>query len=188
MGSKSRQFNVVFARAQEILRKTLGMELVELQNRVQEKEDAKDKEKEKDGKQDKKDVVGMKKKGAWRGPRTLFLLTCSAVAPTGTKSYMLRSVLDPRLIQIASSIDHDILRIEQADLSADDQHALNDSEETSSEPTGAILAWEQADSLGTVGLLYVVLSLILVHGRALADSKHRPTIQILALTSILQTT
>lgn len=39
-----------------------------------------------------------------------------------------------------------------------------------SEPTGAILAWEQADQLGSVGLLYVVLSLILVHGRTIADS------------------
>jgi melanoma-associated antigen len=65
MGSKSRQFNVVFARAQGILSQTLGMELVELQNRVQEQDESNDKD-GKDGKsnkKEKKDAVGMKKKG-----------------------------------------------------------------------------------------------------------------------------
>ena len=37
MGSKSRQFGEVFSIAQGILRKTWGMELVELQQQVQEK-------------------------------------------------------------------------------------------------------------------------------------------------------
>lgn len=74
MGSKSRRFNEVYARAQEILRRTLSMELVELQNRVEDKEPPKDatqqqqqqQQKEK-GKKDKekKDVTGLKKKGAF---------------------------------------------------------------------------------------------------------------------------
>ena len=51
----------------------------------------------------------------------------------------------------------------------DDEH-VRDEDEGVCEPTGAILAWENADLLGVVGLLYVILSLILVHGRTLPDS------------------
>lgn len=56
MGSKSRRFADVLARAQDILHKTFGMELVELHNRVEDKD--------KDVKKEKKDAVGMAKKGA----------------------------------------------------------------------------------------------------------------------------
>lgn len=56
MGSKSRRFADVLARSQDILRKTFGMELVELHNRVEDKD--------KDVKKEKKDAVGMAKKGA----------------------------------------------------------------------------------------------------------------------------
>lgn len=63
MGSKSRRFAEVFARAQEILRKTFGMELVELQNRVEEPSE-KDKDPKDDKKQQKdKAAPGIKKKG-----------------------------------------------------------------------------------------------------------------------------
>ena len=61
MGSKSRRFAEVYARAQDILRKTFGMELVELQNRVEEKEA--DKEGQQKDKKD-KNAPGLKKKGA----------------------------------------------------------------------------------------------------------------------------
>ena len=94
---------------------------------------------------------------------------CSVAAPTGTKTYILRSVLDPQLIQLATVPDAEILEIEQEDAAADEQHVKDDDGNTSA-ATGAILAWQSGDSLGTVGLLYVILSLILVNGRALADS------------------
>ena len=94
----------------------------------------------------------------------------SSATPTGTKTYILRSKLDPRLIQMAATPDDDILRIEQADLRGDEQHAVDDDEAEISEPTGAIIAWERGDQLQSVGLLYVILSLILVHGRTIADS------------------
>ncbi|EKM51401.1 uncharacterized protein PHACADRAFT_152114 [Phanerochaete carnosa HHB-10118-sp] len=151
MGSKSRRFAEVYMRAQATLRKTFSMELIELQNRVEEREPPKDAQQR--DKKDKKDVTGLKKKAA----------------PTGTKTYILRSTLDPRLIKIAASADPDILRIEQADLAIDEEHA-RDEDDVVSQPTGAILAWENADTLGTVGLLYVILSLILVHGRNLPDN------------------
>ncbi len=56
MGSKSRKFGEVFTRAQEILRKTFGMELVELQTRVEEKDDEQKKDLEK---------LGIKKKSGF---------------------------------------------------------------------------------------------------------------------------
>lgn len=34
---------------------------------------------------------------------------------------------------------------------------------------GAILKWEKADQLSAVGVLYVVLALVLVHGRGISD-------------------
>lgn len=49
----------------------------------------------------------------------------------------------------------------------------NDDEGVRSSDTGAILAWQSSDQLGTVGILYVVLALILVHGRAMSDSEYR---------------
>lgn len=71
---------------------------------------------------------------------------------------------------MAAMPDDDILRIEQEDLRRDEQHAVDEDEANISEPTGAIIAWERGDQLQSVGLLYVILSLILVHGRAIADS------------------
>ena len=65
MGSKSRRFGEVYGRAQQILKNTFGMELVELQNRVEEKEPPKEAQKEKDKEKEKKDknAPGLKKKG-----------------------------------------------------------------------------------------------------------------------------
>ncbi|PSR84217.1 hypothetical protein PHLCEN_2v5505 [Hermanssonia centrifuga] len=140
MGSKSRKFGEVFARAQEILRKTFGMELVELQTRVEEKDDEQKKDLEK---------LGIKKK----------------TASTHTKTFILRSVLHPSLIEIAASPDDDILRVEQADHTEDD-----DDDEGSPRCTGALLAWQNSDQLGSVGVLYVILALILVNGKTMSDS------------------
>ena len=102
---------------------------------------------------------------------TLASADCStAAAPTGTKTWILRSVLSSGLIQLAATPDAEILQIEQEDAGADEQHAKDDDDENAPTLTGAILAWQSGDSLGTVGLLYVILSLILVNGRALGDS------------------
>ena len=76
LGSKGRRFAEILQLAQQTLRKTFGMELVELQ-RVQvgggaAVVDDTEKEKEKDGKKQKKkekekmDAVGMKKKGLYK--------------------------------------------------------------------------------------------------------------------------
>ncbi|THG96099.1 hypothetical protein EW026_g5671 [Hermanssonia centrifuga] len=131
MGSKSRKFGEVFTRAQEILRKTFGMELVELQTRVEEKDDEQKKDLEK---------LGIKKK----------------TASTNTKTFILRSVLHPSLIEIAASPDDDILRVDQADHTEDD---VGDE----------------------VGVLYVILALILVNGKTISDSELRSLLKRMRL-------
>ena len=37
--------------------------------------------------------------------------------------------------------------------------------------SGCILAWESGDQLSAIGLLHVVLSVILVNGKVISDSK-----------------
>ncbi|GJE95223.1 MAGE domain-containing protein [Phanerochaete sordida] len=165
MGSKSRRFAEVYARAQQLLSTTFGMELVELQHRVEEKEPPKEAQKEKDKDKKDKNAPGLKKKAA----------------PTGTKTYILRSKLDPRLIKIATSPDADILRSEQEDLPVDDERP-KDEDERVSDPSGSIIAWENADNLGSIGLLYVILSLVLVHGRNLPDTELKTYLRRLRLT------
>ncbi len=86
-------------------------------------------------------------------------------ASTNTKTFILRSVLHPSLIEIAASPDDDILRVDQADHTEDD-----DGDEGSSRCTGALLAWQNSDQLGSVGVLYVILALILVNGKTISDS------------------
>lgn len=96
-------------------------------------------------------------------------LRCSTppypAAPTGTKTYILRSILDPALIELAAKQDEDILVLEQ------DENGANDDTEDVSPSTGAIFSWQSSDQLGSIGLLYVILSLILVNGKAILDSE-----------------
>ena len=90
-------------------------------------------------------------------------------APTGTKTWIVRSTLDPALIEMATSRDDDILTVEKENplgIANDD----SDDEGVRSTDTGAILAWQSSDQLGSIGILYVVLALILGHGRAISDS------------------
>ncbi|KAI0089714.1 MAGE family-domain-containing protein [Irpex rosettiformis] len=182
LGSKSRQFGEILQLAQQTLRKTFGMELVELQRGLQGGElDAgvgNGQNKDKDGKKEKKkgvDALGMKKKAA----------------PSGTKTWILRSVLDDRLISLAVSPDNDIKTVEQehrmqlaeADLVGinGDETDDEDAAAVRSTNTGAILAWQGADQLSAVGVLYVVLALVLVHGRSISDTDLRRTLKRLRI-------
>jgi hypothetical protein len=70
----------------------------------------------------------------------------------------LRSLLDPELIRLASIPDEDIRTQELAD-------AVNDELPVS----GTILAWQTSDQMASYGTLYVILSLILVNGKTIAD-------------------
>ncbi|KAI0074878.1 hypothetical protein K474DRAFT_1625296 [Panus rudis PR-1116 ss-1] len=140
MGSKPRQFTRVLARAQDMLRGTFGMELVEMVARVDLEPAAKD------------DAASQKKKAT----------------PAGTRSYILRSALDPTLISKACAQNTALLQVEQSE-----RVLLQDVEDENTIGTrsvGSILAWQYADQLGSIGILHVILALILVNGRAISDS------------------
>ncbi|KAI0942216.1 hypothetical protein AcW1_002900 [Taiwanofungus camphoratus] len=160
LGTNRRALNIVLSRAQEILRKTFGMELVELQSRAERDMDDNDKDAE---------LLlntGMKKRAA----------------PSGTKSYILRSVLHPIIIEQAVAANADILAVEQADLAnGNDDNDDDDGAGTSS--NGSILAWHTADQLGSIGILYVILALILVDGRVVSDNDLRALLKRLRLPS-----
>lgn len=76
---------------------------------------------------------------------------------------MLRSILDPIIIEHAALTDEQILEDEAADVPSDDD------DDASPRSYGSIISWSNADQLGAIGILYVVLSLILVSGRVMAD-------------------
>ncbi|OCH91978.1 MAGE-domain-containing protein [Obba rivulosa] len=151
LGTSPRAFNTVFANAQNILRNTFGMELVELQANP------------KGG--DEETAKLMKNTGVKK-----------RAAPTGTKTYILRSTLDPALIELANAADPDLLaeeRVEYEDAEAVDELDLR--------TYGSILAWNTSDQLGTVGILYIILALILVEGRVLSDNDLKALLKRLRL-------
>ena len=104
---------------------------------------------------------------------------CIAAA-SGSKSYILRSILDPIILDYAALTDQEIYEQEIEDLpeGADDAALVT---------YGSIISWSDSDQLGSLGILYVVLALILVSGRVIADSAHIVCILRLALTEPLQT-
>jgi len=85
----------------------------------------------------------------------------------GSKTYILRSVLHPLIIEYAALTDEQILEEEAADTLDDD-----DEDGFGLRTYGSIISWSNADQLGSIGVLYVVLTLILVSGRVMTDSTH----------------
>ncbi|CCM00210.1 uncharacterized protein FIBRA_02238 [Fibroporia radiculosa] len=158
LGSSTRAFNTVLARAQEILRKTFGLELVELQSRAALDQDADDKD------ADLLKNTGVKRKGA----------------SSGTKTYILRSVLHPAIIAQANAPDPEILALEREEPALVDGEDAREND-SSSRATGSILAWHQSDELGSVGVLYTVLALILVDGRVMRENDLRAYLKRLGL-------
>jgi len=155
MGSNTRSFNSVMEQAQMILRKTFGMELVELRSRAglgqEENADA-----------DGEERTGLKKKAA----------------AAGSKTYILRSVLSSTIIEHAALTDADILEEEAVDMPD------NDDEDEVYRTYGGIMSWSHSDQLQAMGVLYVILALILVNGKALDDLALRAYLKKLRLTSI----
>jgi melanoma-associated antigen len=96
-----------------------------------------------------------------------FAASLLTVAASGSRTYILRSVLDPVIIEYASLTDELILEEEAADAPDDD----DDDDLLGFRTYGSIISWSQADQLGHVGLLYVILTLILVSGRVMSDGK-----------------
>ncbi|GBE88892.1 Melanoma-associated antigen G1 [Sparassis crispa] len=163
LGSSTRAFNTVMERAQDILHKVFGMELVELQARPEPDKDANDKDAEL------LKGTGVKKRAA----------------PTGTKTYILRSVLAPSIIERACAPNAEIRAAEQADRAdavAEDENDDDDDNRVGKRSTGSIFAWHAADQLGSVGMLYVILALILVEGKVISDNDLRGILKRLRLS------
>ena len=74
--------------------------------------------------------------------------------------YIVRSILDPSLIKLACLHDRDISNQEREDGMPEDL------------VSGSILSWQTADQIASYGILFVILSLILVHGKAIPDSTY----------------
>jgi hypothetical protein len=83
---------------------------------------------------------------------------------SGTKSYILRSILHPTIIDKAAQSDDAIL--------AEESEAIpetEDDEDSWPRAYGSIISWSNSDQLNSVGILHVILSLILVSGRVMSE-------------------
>lgn len=83
----------------------------------------------------------------------------------------MRSVLHPVIIEHAALTDEQIYEEEHVDAPSDDE----DDEGTPVRSYGSILSWSTSDQLGPTAILYTILALILVSGRAMSDSKVYPS-------------
>lgn len=124
-------------------------------------------------------------------------------AALGSKTYILRSILDPNLIELAMKTDADILaeeamldfssgdffgndaggegggrgghggggRVRILDDDEEEEDWNDDDDDTEMQPKtyGSILSWTQTDQLANMGVLYVILSLILINGRVIDE-------------------
>ncbi|KAF7359315.1 MAGE domain-containing protein [Mycena sanguinolenta] len=164
LGSNGRAFNRVFTTAQGILRNTFGMELVELRSRAElDKDTAAPGTQNQDGLEEARKAAGVKKKSA----------------AAGSKTYILRSTLDSRIIAEAALTREEILEEEAADAPSDDD---DDDENGSGASTyGSIISWSNADQVGALGVLYVILALILVSGRVMGDQDLRAMLKRMRL-------
>lgn len=190
IGLQRGAFKTVFEEAQKILRGTFGMELVELPTRTATHDTAggatgKDKTQEKAGTQngdegagDRQAVTGLRKKGAVHVLR-LFAISlplfhsskidvcsdCPLAVSQGSKMYILRSALDPVLIERTTLTNKRILEAEAAE-APDDVDGTDPGMRT----YGCLIAWNSADQLSALGILHVILALILVSGKIITDS------------------
>ncbi|KIK95751.1 hypothetical protein PAXRUDRAFT_826703 [Paxillus rubicundulus Ve08.2h10] len=155
LSSNTRSFNVVFEKAQRLLRKTFAMELVELQSRSFREQDPA-------AGDDLHNATGVKKKAA----------------AVGSKTYILRSILDISVIEQAALTDERLLE-EQITEGPDDE----DEDEDIPRNYGSIISWSTADQLAALGLLHVVLALILVSGRSISELELRGNLKRLRIPS-----
>jgi melanoma-associated antigen len=103
--------------------------------------------------------------------RVLTLAWLVAVVAAGSKTYILRSILDPLIIEHAALTDEHLLEAEAADMPSDEEEAESDDERFGPRYYGSIISWSKADQLGPLGIQYVILALILVSGRVISDGQ-----------------
>ncbi|KAI0752475.1 MAGE-domain-containing protein [Daedaleopsis nitida] len=159
LGSSGRTFPTILMLANKHLRDTFGMELVELHSMPSDKDMS-----EKDAEMLKN--TGVKKKAT----------------ATGTKSFILRSYLDPALIELACTPDQELKELEQQENRDENEEFAEDDNPVSTRSTGSLFAWHNTDQLPSVGILYVILALILVEGRVISDGDLRAILKRLQLS------
>ncbi|CAA7264566.1 unnamed protein product [Cyclocybe aegerita] len=169
LGPNARSFNRVFELAQKKLREVFGMELVELPTRAGLEKDGNE-----EGADEPRLETGLKKKAN----------------ALGSKSYIIRSCLDPALIELAAQTDEDVLAEEAGDQGtlypsalSDDEGDGGDDEDGPPKFYGSLIAWSRADQLGSTGILYVILALLLANGRVMSDMDLRRHLKTLHLSS-----
>ncbi|KAK0236547.1 MAGE-domain-containing protein [Armillaria nabsnona] len=150
LGSNTRAFNQVLQLAQTTLQKTFGMELVELRSRA---ELGKDGVGGDEDLEEARKAVGVKKKAA----------------AAGSKSYILRSILNPTIIEEAAQVSEKILGEEASEEDDND----DDDDERGARSYGSLISWSHTDQIGSLGILHIILALILVSGRVLSDAELR---------------
>lgn len=90
---------------------------------------------------------------------------------------MVRSVLHPLIIHHAARNFPGILEEESGDqgtlfpLSLEDDADDEDDAEKPPKYYGSLISWTRNDQLGSIGILYVILALVLVNGRVLTDGR-----------------
>ncbi|KAI0260610.1 MAGE family-domain-containing protein [Gloeopeniophorella convolvens] len=160
LGQRRGQFKTVFERAQQTLRLTFGMELVELPTRsatAADRSQTQTQTQTQGGDDDgERAVTGLRKK----------------VAAQGSKTYILRSTLDPALISYAAQPHKRVREVEAAAIDPDAEGGVE-------EPHGALLA--AGENPVPLGVLHVVLALVLASGRVLPDGELRALLRRLRL-------
>ncbi|KAJ3871256.1 MAGE family-domain-containing protein [Lentinula edodes] len=175
----SRSFNRVFERAQSILNHTFGMELNQG-----------------------KTTEGLLSCRVTEGKATGSKRKVHVSAPTGSKTYILRSILHSTLISLAALPDEEILTAELDDASdeLDDDgtpapsqiqgsRRPRRSQSTSLSPptcTGTLLSFSSPtlpalENVAALGIQNVILSLILTSGRLISDRELRGALRQLHL-------
>lgn len=96
-------------------------------------------------------------------------LPLSATA-AGSKTYILRSCLNTSLIEMALEPDNRLLAEEKKDLPEEEAGRYTRADEDQPPTTyGSIISWSHTEQVGSIGILYTILALILVNGRVLSD-------------------
>lgn len=188
----TRQFKRVYERAQGILETTFGLQLQELPSKVGLDQEAAEVKKIKKASNGEDELRGVRKAaiGRKRGELLSYLSILRIDNSTtrvalGSKTYMLRSILDARLIELANTPDAEILEEEGGfsfssgnffgDGQTNDGNLIDADDDWDNDVEqhprihGSILSWTQNDQLGALGVLYVILALILVNGRVVQE-------------------
>ncbi|KZO97255.1 MAGE-domain-containing protein, partial [Calocera viscosa TUFC12733] len=158
LGKNTRSFKAVLAKAEATLKETFGMELVPLQPA---------------GNRDRlvmEDVADEEDSGVVK----------KRMAPAGPRSWILRNCLPEPILRAAAERDPLVAEAEE-----DDWALLPDDPFRPERAPGTAMAWQSADDIGLQGMMFVILSLVLVNGRSMPDPQLRSYLKKLGVHSTL---